>query len=196
MLWDEDVFEPDERRLQLFMPWFFHRWPPDPADTALRDPTLHDVPPTQAYLARRGRSLDPLLRSYLDACTKAPLSFHEVLRCDPGRGARLRDVMTGQEFEVTEHSASRSLQRGDIVFGQVVEISGHALLEASGPFAIPPLHKASIVELRARISSAGDLIASESLRDFDFETLELYHEIFTSPPSATQIGPKSCNSSP
>lgn len=178
MLWDEGGFEPDERQLQLFMPWFFHCWSPDPADTALRDPTLHDVPPTRAYLARRGRSLDPLLRSYLDACIKAPLSFHEVLDSDPGQGVRLRDVMTGQEFEVTERSASRSLQRGDMVFGQVVEIGGLALLEASCPFAIPPHHKASVVELRARILPAGDPIARDALRDFDFEMLELYHEIF------------------
>ena len=87
--------------------WVGKRLSPDPADTAVRDPTLHDLPPTQAYLARRGRSLDPLLRTYLEACTKAPLSFHEVLRCDPGQGVRLRDVMTGQEFEVGERSASR-----------------------------------------------------------------------------------------
>ena len=180
MLWDEGAFEPDERQLQLFMPWFFHCWSPDPADTAVRDPTLHDLPPTQAYLARRGRSLDPLLRTYLEACTKAPLSFHEVLRCDPGQGVRLRDVMTGQEFEVSERSASRYLQQGDMLFGQVVEIGGLALLEASCPFAISPYHKAAVVELRARISPAGDRISSDALREVDFEMLELYHEIFAS----------------
>ncbi len=180
MLWDEGAFEPDERQLQLFMPWFFHCWSPHPADTAVRVPALHDVSPTRAYLARRGRSLDPLLRSYLEACTKAPLSFHEILGCDPGRGVRLRDVMTGQEWDVTERSASRYLQRGDMLFGQLVELEGLTLLEASCPFAIPPYHKASVVELRARISAAGDGIASDALRDFDFEMLELYHEIFAS----------------
>ena len=67
-----------------------------------------------------------------------------------------------------------------MLFGQVVEIDGIALLEASCPFAISPYHKAAVVELRARISPAGDRISSDALREVDFEMLELYHEIFAS----------------
>jgi uncharacterized protein YjeT (DUF2065 family) len=177
-LWEEEPFEPDSPHTQVFMPWFFHFWTPDPHDTEVRDEALHDLTPTEAYLLRKGRSLDPLLRAYLEACDAAAFSFHEILRCDPGRGMRLRDIMTGEEREVAEASGSSTLQRGDIVFGLVADTEALALLEGISAFAIPPACKASIVQLRARISAHRNPITADLLREFMSEILEVYHKLF------------------
>jgi hypothetical protein len=59
--------------MQLFMPWFFNCWAPDPVDTGVVNKSLHDVIPTKAYLATKGRRLDPLLLRYLESLLTAPL---------------------------------------------------------------------------------------------------------------------------
>jgi hypothetical protein len=73
------------------------------------------VIPTKAYLATKGRRLDPLLLRYLESLLTAPFTFFEVLACDPGTGMTLRDVMTQEEHEVTERGASQGMQLGDLL---------------------------------------------------------------------------------
>ena len=174
---DEPEYDPDTPLMQLFMPWFFHSWTPDPFDTEVVDESLHDVPPTKAYLAAKGDQLDPVLRRYLESLLTAPFTFFEVLACNPGTGMTLRDVMTREEHAVTERSASQGMRAGDLLFGQLASVDRLTMLEASNGFAIPPMEKAPIVELRAQIASAYPAITHHVLRDWDFELIELFHEI-------------------
>jgi hypothetical protein len=51
------------------------------------------------------------------------------------------------------------------------------MVEACNGFAIPPMEKAPIIELRAHIASAHPVITHQVLRDWDFELLDLFHEI-------------------
>jgi SEC-C motif/Protein of unknown function (DUF2384) len=182
--WDEFTchagveFDPNTPLMQLFMPWFFNCWAPDPlAATTVVNTSLHDVIPTKAYLATNGRQLDPLLRRYLESLLTAPFTFFEVLACDPGTGMTLRDVMTQEEHEVTERGASQGMQRGDLLFGQLASVDRLTMLEACNGFAIPPMEKAPIIALRAQIASAYPVITRQVLRNWDFELLDLFHEI-------------------
>ena len=181
--WDEFTghkeveFDPNTPLIQLFMPWFFHCWAPDHLATEVVDKSLHDVIPTKAYLAVKGRRLDPLLRRYLELVLTAPFTFFEVLACDPGTGMTLRDVMTQEEHEVTERAASQGMQLGDLLFGQLASVDRLTMLEACNGFAIPPMEKAPIIELRAQIASAHPVITHQVLRDWDFELLDVFHEI-------------------
>jgi hypothetical protein len=170
-------FDPDTPLMQLFMPWFFHCWAPDPLTTKVGNKSLHDVIPTAAYLSSKGPRLDPLLRRYLESLLTAPFTFFEVLACDPGTGMTLRDVMTQEERAVTERGLSQGVQLGDLLFGQLASVDGLTMVEACNGFAIPPMEKAPIIELRAHIASAHPVITHQVLRDWDFELLDLFHEI-------------------
>ena len=64
--YDDLEFDPNTPLMQLFMPWFFHCWAPDPVATKVVNKSLHEVIPTAAYLSAKGRRLDPLLRRYLN----------------------------------------------------------------------------------------------------------------------------------
>jgi SEC-C motif len=174
---DNLEFDPNTLLMQLFMPWFFHCWAPDPVATNVVNKSLHSVIPTEAYLSTRGRRLDPLLRRYLDSLLTAPFTFFEVLACDPGSGMTLRDVMTQEEHAVAERSASQGVQPGDLLFGQLASVDRLTMLEAGNGFAISPMEKAPIIELRAHIASAHPVITHQVLRDRDFELLDLFHEI-------------------
>ena len=172
--------------MQLYMPWFFTYWTPDPVHTVVADKSLHAVQPLKAYLVAKGRQLDPLLRRYLESLLSAPFSFFEVLACYPGQGMTLRDVMTHEEYAVSERSLSNGVQRGDLLFGQLASVDQLHMIEASNAFAIPPMEKAQVIELRAHISKAHPQITPALLWEYRFEMVYLFHDIaerlFNPPP--------------
>jgi len=176
-LGEEPEFDPDTPLVPVFMPWLFHCWSPDAEETSVRDRALHGVPPTEAYLRKKGARLDPLLRGYLQGCLASAFSFYEITRSDPGRGVRLRDIITGAETEVAERSASETMQAGDVLFGQVAGAGDLVLLEACSPYAIAPIYKPEIIDLRKRIAAKNDLFAGELLREREGELRELYLDI-------------------
>jgi hypothetical protein len=69
------------------------------------------------------------------------------------------------------------MQLGDLLFGQLASVDRLTMLEACNGFAIPPIEKAPIIELRAHIASAHPVITNQVLRERDFELLDLFHEI-------------------
>ncbi len=174
-LWQDDElgFDPSTMQMPLFMPWFFHRWAPDPEETQVLDESLHGRSPTRAFLERKGRWLDALLRSYLEACVESPFSFHEILHADPGRGFRARDVLTGAELDVLERSASRTASPGDLLFGQLVTVDGITLVEACSPHVFGPMHKLELIDFRDRVTGDGDA-DPHTVRDWDIEIREMY----------------------
>jgi hypothetical protein len=174
---DELEFEPDTPLMQLFMPWFFHCWSPGRVATKVANKSLHKVSPTAAYLTSKGRWLDPLLRRYFESLLTAPFTFFEVIECVPGAGLTLRDVMMQEQHAVTEKGLSQGVQRGDLLFGQLASVDQLTMVEACNGFAIPPIEKASIIKLRAHIASAHPVITHQVLREWDFELLDLFHEI-------------------
>lgn len=175
--YDDVELDPGKPVMQIFMPWHFHSWSPDPEDTGVNNKSLHGVVPTAAYLAAKGRRLDPLLRRYLESLLTEPVSFFEVMAFDPGRQLTLRDVMTREERVVTERSASKLVQRGDLLFAQLASVDQLNMMEGNGAMIISPMEKARIIELRTFISGGNPEITRAVLRSYDYELIELFHEI-------------------
>ena len=173
----EEPFDPQSPNIALFMSWFFHRWSPDPHDTATVDPAVSERIPTHLYLEREGRRLEPALRRYLESCLRAPFSFHEVLRCDRGNGFEARDLFTGEQRYVMERSATEGMQVGDIVFGQLVDVEDISMLECAGPYYIPPIGKIKLIDFRKELLHGKTHCTPEELQDLDFELIEQYLEI-------------------
>ena len=173
----EEPFDPETPHIQIFMPWFFHRWSPDPYSTEVADTELHQRSPTALFLERRGARLDPVIRRYLGSCLKAPFSFHEILRCDPGHGFQARDLFTGEEHAVLERSATQGMQPGDIVFGQLVTAEGITILEASSLCFIPPIYKIELIDFRKKLLRGKPRFTAANLCDWDLELIERYLDI-------------------
>jgi hypothetical protein len=169
-------FDRNSRFVPLFFSWYLYDWLPDPHGTEL-PAALHDITVAAAYLARTGHRLDPIARRYVETCIATPYSFHEVMDCRRGAGFRLRDVMLGTEVEVTERTASKSVQVGDVLFGKLVSIDGLVLIEGVGPTAIPPGHKSALIELRKTLGTRQGLFGGETLHEFADELRDLYLDI-------------------
>jgi hypothetical protein len=113
----------------------------------------------------------------MESLLRAPFTFFEVMAFEPGSNMTLRDIMTEQTHTVTERAASKAVKRGDLLFGQLASVDQLTMLEASNGFAISPMDKAPVIEMRARIATAHPKITPEILRDYDFELLDLFHAI-------------------
>ncbi|MEO7743930.1 MAG: SEC-C metal-binding domain-containing protein [Usitatibacter sp.] len=164
----------DSPQAAIFRSWLHNFWSPDPFEpTEVRDQALHEVQPVRAYLERRGARLDAPLREYLESCLEAPLSFHEVREVERGEGFLLRDLVTGGEQRVTERGASEHAQAGDILFGQVVQAEGLAMLECCAGFMFPPIERIGIAKA-CRSLVGRRKRATFPLREYDLEMLEIY----------------------
>jgi hypothetical protein len=171
---EEPEFDPSSPLIPLFMAWFFHHWTPD-IDTLVEDPSLHDKSPTATFLERPAGRIEPVLRRYLEGCLAAPFSFHEILRAEPGEGFSARDVLTGDERQVIEKSASEHMGPGDILFGQLVEVDGIVMLEAASPVMLPPTDKIEIMDFRRFVAKQTHLATPrERLLELDGEIRDIY----------------------
>jgi hypothetical protein len=142
------VFNGDDPHTELFFSWLFHKWSPSrEKGNTVDDSSLYGVPPTRAYLNRSATRLNPLLRRYLETCLATSPGFYEVFNCKPYVGFQARDVVTGQECEVSEDLASTSLCDGEIMFAHLVPIDGTTMLDAISPRSFPPELKRRLLQL-------------------------------------------------
>ena len=162
-LWNDEPFDPESPQVTLFYPWLFHAWRPLMGETNVQTRCVHSIPPSQAFLIARGKSIDPLLYRYLSACLDSPFGFFEVVSVDTGQGMRMREIITETSYSVLERSASMTLQPGDTLYGMLVECDGVVLLEACAPIAIPIGLKPKIVEEREL------LLADEAIEREEFD---------------------------
>ncbi|MEZ4220478.1 MAG: SEC-C metal-binding domain-containing protein [Polyangiaceae bacterium] len=119
-------FDIDDNTFPYFSAWVLYHH---------RDPEGQRL--AEKFLARR-RLRNPEQIAYLRAALAAPFSFWEVLEVDPGRGLRVRDLLTGQECFVVEQSASGMLRRWEVLFAAVVDLDAFSVFDMIGPYPLPP----------------------------------------------------------
>jgi hypothetical protein len=178
--WDDEHDEPftfDTPHMTIFMPWFFYDWVPAPLETSVKREALDGRTLARAYLDKKGKQLDPLRVRYMEQCCVAPFSFYDVISVQPGAGFVLRDIMTGEESTVTEHSGSRYAKAGDILFAKLAKIDQVTMLEANSSVAFPPIEKSAILDLRKTIEKRRLALTPELLKEYVYEMLDIYHDI-------------------
>ena len=138
----------DER--QIFMPYFLFHWDPFRPRRG-RGMQRNSGVIARAYAVEKGDQLSDLERLFLEQAATQPLSFYEVLWSKPGERMELRDILVGGDTEVFERSGSRGLQRGDILFAQMWNLTGYAVLGCTAPICIPPKWKSEVIGLRRKL---------------------------------------------
>lgn len=179
MLWpeEEELGERMAGHEPFFFPWLFFNWVYDPDDPDIDIDIPANRTIAEMYAEKRGKHLDSLQRQLIDATTRQPFSFHEVVSCKPGQGYRLRDILTGTETDVMEKMGSENARPGSMMIARIVQVEHVAMLVGCGTTVIPPGMKPRIIDLRRMIESENDLVSSEVLRAYDFEIRDLYLEI-------------------
>ncbi len=175
-LQEDEPFDAQEEDIGIFAAWFFTRW---------RD---GDAPRRKAaapgtvlgeFLKENGNHLSEMERLLAAEFWRQPWSFYEVVASQPGVGFRLRDILTSEEADVPEQTASMMSQVHDIFVTQLCHVGDIVTMNFAAPLLIPPRMKPDIIslrrDLRRRISRQGrplraaDLIRrEEDIRDTYF----------------------------
>ncbi|MGH9600177.1 MAG: SEC-C metal-binding domain-containing protein [Terracidiphilus sp.] len=157
-----------EGERQIFFPYFLFDWDPDrPPPRRGHRPKAGVV--AKVFMEEKAKRLSELELSILEQSIVQPVSFYEAVQCDPGHGMVLRDILIGGETAVEEHSGSRLLRPGNIVYAQLCVLPDVTTLSRMSPVPIPPGRKAEIVALRVRLrqkiaKQGRDLTAQDLIR--------------------------------
>ncbi len=135
---------------QIFMPYFLFQWDPQRPRSGKAASRRAGII-ARWYELERGRNLSDLQRLLLEQATTQPFSFLEVLWSKAGTAIGVRDILLGAETEVVERSASQTLQKGDIAYGQIWNLRTLSILGCLAPIPIPPRCKGDIIELRKKL---------------------------------------------
>lgn len=171
--WDEGAFGIDESELQLFMPWFFFNWIPESSSNQ-SILSLPKLTPARAFLRSQSSKLDPLQREYIELCNSRGFTFFDLLSVWPGKGFKVKDLLTGEVQDVSEISGSLQAKAGEIFFGKTVTIRGLTTLEACAPVKFTPSLKIDIIKLRNKILKENSVINGAILNEYDMEIRRLY----------------------
>lgn len=149
---DEDPVSLSEmpHELSIFSPYLLFEWTPEkPLRRSAMKPQGGLV--VDAYLKKAANRLSALEHLILEQAITRPVSFYEIVRVHPGRGAVLRDILIGEETEVEEHSGSAMMRPGDVLYAQLWILPEVATLGRSAPIPIPPDRKVEIIKLRVQL---------------------------------------------
>jgi hypothetical protein len=164
----------------IFNPYLIFDWEPDSL-VRRRSSKPKAGAVLRSYMEKHGSRLSELELLILQQAISRPVSFYEVIRCNPGHSVVLRDVLIHEETEVEEHSGSKGMRPGDLAYGQIWKLPEVATLGRFGPRMIPPDKKVEIVELRIRLQRKiakrnRELTASDLIRYTD-EIRSVYLDI-------------------
>jgi hypothetical protein len=135
-----ETFEDVEREIQLASPWSVYC-------ASVEGRTIVDW-----YLDERSRYLSAEERGWLEAQQRSWLTIWEVADVDPGRGLRVRDLLTGEHRQVHEAKGSRVLVKRDAVLGRVVDHDGISVFCGMHPNLLQPIEAAEVVaDVRTRL---------------------------------------------
>ncbi|MBW1827517.1 MAG: SEC-C domain-containing protein, partial [Deltaproteobacteria bacterium] len=178
-VWPDEAPEEDfiEQHQQLFWPWFFFNWINDPEDTPFDLNWPADQTIAEFYAASQKDRLDSMERKLIEAHSRQPFSFFEVIDCRPGKGFLLKDIFTGEQTDVLERSGSESTHPGNILFGQVIKIDHVGMLISSGQFLIPPRLKPELIQFRKWLKQGKRGITTDILDEYDCEIREIYFDL-------------------
>jgi hypothetical protein len=165
---------------QIFMPYFLFEWDPERPS---RSRSAKDRPGcvARSFLQRAGSRLSELETLILSQAIAQPVTFYEVVRCEPGQSIVFRDILMGGDTQVVERSASQMLRPGEVAYGQIWRLPDVSTMGRLAPIAIPPGRKAEIISFRARlrkrIAKQNRELAPQDLIRYAEEIREVYLDI-------------------
>ena len=177
-LWEDVLLDRDDPPLEFetaFVIWWTFHWVPDNSELEERD-HWPEMPVAMHYLEQHAERLDSFAKRFVEEACSQPFSFFMVREVRPGARMTIRDLLTKREFDVHERRASKTLQRGSIIFSSVVTLDGESIMLGCAPCAIPPSYAGVFFDLREELADE-DAKGLELLREWDFELREIYFDI-------------------
>lgn len=158
---------------EILAPWVLYNWTPDNTEK-----DVEDHMPEQAiaahYLQIQGERVPAFTRRFIEQACENQYSFFVIKEVEPGQRMLMRDLLLQQDVTVVEHSASQSLQPGNMVFSRVISLDGTSVMLGCAPLTIPASYHNTIIDLRERMQKVGKDLDNASLFWWNLEIRETY----------------------
>jgi hypothetical protein len=175
-------FDPESPMNIVFMPWYIFNCEFEAPDTPFFETTI-----AESFLEKHEKSLTADEETFLRSAIRCPYSLCEVIEVKPGVGMKLLDLFRRDENEVVERLASQSLKRGDIIYCATTEVGKIRSNISTSPFALRPIAKRDVLELRKEIVAEVGYQPLTALDLYEFEAdirglyLDLLAQMFLPP---------------
>ncbi len=161
----------------MFIRWFLFLWVPQ---MYLEEETCFPSKFTLVaeFLEKNFEELDSLSLRYLQSALADPLSFWQVEAVKKGRGAILKDLLLGREIFVEDETASKHLNKWDVLLANLIELDGTYGFNILGPFSLPASVKEDILEEFSDIFKDGSREeAIQELFQLDIDLIWFYFDL-------------------
>lgn len=168
----DEEYDPESPMNAVFMPWFLFNWIHEampPGSNHFSETTI-----AESFLSDFSISADE--EKLLVSAIRKPYSLCEVVELTPGVGMVLFDLLRRVRNEVIERSASKTLERGKIIYCATTHLPGITSNIGTSPYALRPTAKRDILELRKWMidQSRGAEITENHLALFEADIRGLY----------------------
>lgn len=190
---DGERSDPNGPIIQIFGPYFLFSWEIDPADTDC-DPAMEGKTVAESFLEAHRSQLSKEELEILEAANRPVFSFYEISEVSPGQGFLLRNVLTENEYEVTERAGAQGSAQGNVVFGAIFFVNGRYQTLGISPFLLPPLAIQNLIEIRKNLQKRlkTKKLSDEQVSDYDIELRDVYFSLLDQYRNPRM--PKLCNS--
>lgn len=171
-----------------FWPWVFFSMTFQEADIEEYD-LAGLIPPNttiaEMFEQQSQFQLTPVERKYLASAYRRPFCFYEVLKVIPGKGIKVKNLVTNQRHLFIDIFASRSLDAGSILFALAATVGSCDILVSAWPQPFPHRFLIDILDWRDRTAADWDgteehlLAMDNDLRDMFW----LLHDTLQEQPS-------------
>jgi hypothetical protein len=167
-----EVHEDDrcfEQRMQAFFNWY------------LLDRAKNETTPVQRFLQERGASLESKDKDVMLGLTQSRIGLYEYrgrrgfLRPPKQGQVRVRDIVSGDDFNVTERRQMHGLEIGDIFEARLVPVGGTFHFSSSFTYHPRGMRRAILREVKRR-KKQGPVVVRDLL--WELERMQLQSERF------------------
>lgn len=95
----------------------------------------------ERFLAEHGQRLTPDERALVEDWRHSRQTAFEVIAVERGVGARLSDLVSGEEFDVVEQRGTQDLSRWEIVVSRLLHVRDHYELAGASGMRLPSGHR-------------------------------------------------------
>ena len=157
-------------------------------DPLVMDAVLFEGGACEDFLAQRGFLLPADEHALVEQWLPVERSVFEVTGAVPGRALAVRDVRTGDEYDVRERTASRTLREGDLICARVVPTGdGFQIWGGLEPVALH--YRNALIELLDSEPDAEELVEFLTLRFAPPTLINTEDEPLTMCEARLRVGP-------
>lgn len=98
------------------------------------------------FMAQEGRRLTSGEAAYLNAAAKTHFRLYEVEQVEIDKGFRLKDLWTGESFQVTERAATHTFVQWDLMATRLMNLGADHWVSDGGIYNYPPSLKKPLLK--------------------------------------------------